>query len=72
VVAWAVSGNLDPQTLTSNRFEMATPERPNPSFPEVDRAAWFTAAEARKRLVPAQTTQGDRVLDRIDVAIRVT
>ena len=70
VIAWAVSGNFDPQTLTSNRFEMEWPPRSGQirSFPEVDRAAWFTAAEARKRLVRAQTTLVDRLLDRIAVA----
>jgi len=65
VVAWAVSGNFDPQTLTSNRFEMEWPPRSGQtrSFPEVDRAAWFTVAEARKRLLRAQTTLIDRLVD---------
>jgi predicted NUDIX family NTP pyrophosphohydrolase len=67
VVAWAVSGDFDPRTLTSNRFEMEWPPRSGQiqSFPEVDRAAWFGVAEARKRLLPAQTTFIDRLLDRI-------
>jgi predicted NUDIX family NTP pyrophosphohydrolase len=67
VAAWAVSGDFDPQTLTSNRFEMEWPPRSGQirSFPEVDRAAWFTVAEARERLLRAQTTFIDRLLDRI-------
>jgi predicted NUDIX family NTP pyrophosphohydrolase len=67
VAAWAVSGDFDPQTLTSNRFEMEWPPRSGQirSFPEVDRAAWFTVAEARERLLRAQTTFIDRFLDRI-------
>ena len=67
VVAWAVCGNFDPQTLTSNRFEMEWPPRSGQirSFPEVDRAAWFTVAAARERLLRAQTTLVDRLLDRI-------
>lgn len=70
VIAWAVPGNFDPRMLTSNRFEMEWPPRSGQlrSFPEVDRAAWFTVAEARKRLLPAQTALVDRLLDRIAVA----
>jgi predicted NUDIX family NTP pyrophosphohydrolase len=73
VIAWAVRGNFDPQTLTSNRFEMEWPPRSGQirSFPEVDRAAWFTVAEARERLLPAQTTLIDRLLGRITVEDRV-
>jgi predicted NUDIX family NTP pyrophosphohydrolase len=73
VIAWAVCGNFDPQTLTSNRFEMEWPPRSGQmrSFPEVDRAAWFTVAEARERLLPAQTTLIDRLVDRISVDGRV-
>ena len=73
VAAWAVSGDFDPQTLISNRFEMEWPPRSGQirSFPEVDRAAWFTAAEARERLLRAQTTFIDRLLDRISEEDRV-
>jgi predicted NUDIX family NTP pyrophosphohydrolase len=73
VVAWAVSGDFDPRTLTSNRFEMEWPPRSGQiqSFPEVDRAAWFRVAEARKRLLRAQTTFIDRLLDRISGEDRV-
>jgi predicted NUDIX family NTP pyrophosphohydrolase len=73
VAAWAVSGDFDPQTLTSNRFEMEWPPRSGQirSFPEVDRAAWFTVAEARERLLRAQTTFVDRLLDRIREEDRV-
>jgi predicted NUDIX family NTP pyrophosphohydrolase len=73
VIAWAVCGNFDPQTLTSNRFEMEWPPRSGQirSFPEVDRAAWFTVAQARERLLPAQTTLIDRLVDRISVEGRV-
>jgi predicted NUDIX family NTP pyrophosphohydrolase len=56
VHAWAVRGDLDPGGLRSNDFEMEWPRgsgemRP---FPEVDRAAWFDLAEARRRIAPGQ------------------
>jgi predicted NUDIX family NTP pyrophosphohydrolase len=73
VVAWAVSGNFDPQTLASNQFEMEWPPRSGQmrSFPEVDRAGWFTLAEARERLLASQTPLIDRLLDRIRAEDRV-
>lgn len=56
VHAWAVRGDADPARLRSNPFEMEWPPRSGEiaSFPEVDRAAWFGLAEARRRILPAQ------------------
>ncbi|HEX4217116.1 MAG TPA: NUDIX domain-containing protein [Acidimicrobiales bacterium] len=56
VRAWAVEGDFDPSGITSNLFEMEWPPRSGrrQSFPEVDRAAWFTLAVAREKLIPAQ------------------
>ncbi len=50
VQAWALAGDLDPETVRSNRFEMEWPPRSGrrAEFPEVDRAAWFGLAEARR------------------------
>lgn len=56
VHAWAVRGDADPAALRSNTFEIEWPPRSGKraTFPEVDRAAWFDLAEARRRIVPAQ------------------
>jgi predicted NUDIX family NTP pyrophosphohydrolase len=56
VHAWAVRGDLDPAALRSNTFEIEWPRGSGRmrTFPEVDRAAWFDLAEARRRIVPAQ------------------
>ena len=50
VSAWAVEGDFDPAALVSNTFETEWPPRSGRkrSFPEVDRAAWFSPAEARE------------------------
>lgn len=50
--AWLVRGDLDPETVVSNTFEMEWPPRSGKqqSFPEVDRAAWFPLDQARSRL----------------------
>ena len=54
--AWAVEGDLDPQLSSSNEIEIEWPPRTGRRLviPEVDRVAWFNAAEALRRAHPAQ------------------
>lgn len=56
VEAWLVEAALDPAQLESNTFEMEWPPRSGKTgvFPEVDRAAWFSATEAREKILEAQ------------------
>jgi predicted NUDIX family NTP pyrophosphohydrolase len=56
VHAWAFEGDVDPAALRSNTFSMEWPPRSGRwrDFPEVDRAAFFDIAEARRRINPAQ------------------
>jgi predicted NUDIX family NTP pyrophosphohydrolase len=63
VIAFAAEGDLDADAIVSNTFEMEWPPRSGrqATFPEVDRAAWFTLDEARERINPAQA----RLLDRL-------
>jgi predicted NUDIX family NTP pyrophosphohydrolase len=63
VTAWAVEGDVDPATLVSNTFELVWPPRSGrkQSFPEVDRAGWFTPDEARKKIIAAQRAFVDRL-----------
>jgi predicted NUDIX family NTP pyrophosphohydrolase len=67
VLAWAVAGDLDPDQISSNTFEMEWPPRSGrmQSFPEVDRAGWFGLAEARERINPAQV----ELLERLRAAL---
>jgi predicted NUDIX family NTP pyrophosphohydrolase len=53
---WAVAGDCDPSRLQSNTFSMEWPPGSGRTreFPEVDRAAWFPLAEARRRIVRGQ------------------
>jgi predicted NUDIX family NTP pyrophosphohydrolase len=64
VTAWALAGDLDAADITSNTFTMEWPPRSGrmSEFPEVDRAQWFTADEARSKLNPAQVPFIDRLL----------
>lgn len=67
VRAWGARSDFDLTTLASNTFEMEWPPRSarRQEFPEVDRAAWVDADEARRLLLPAQTAFVDRLLEAI-------
>ena len=49
VLAWAVEGDINHETIVSNTFEMEWPPRSGKMkvFPEIDRAGWFEVGEAR-------------------------
>ena len=63
VAAWAAEGDLDASAARSNTFEMEWPPRSGrrQEFPEIDRAEWFTLAQAREKLLPAQAAFLDRL-----------
>ena len=56
VHVWAIEGDLDPGTSTSNTFALEWPPRSGRmrEFPEVDRVAWFGLEEAAVRLRDTQ------------------
>ena len=64
VTAFALEGDFDVAKLKSNMFEIEWPPRSGRSrtFPEVDRAQWFTADEARGKINPAQAELIDRLI----------
>ncbi|CAN5796609.1 NUDIX domain-containing protein [soil metagenome] len=63
VVAFAVEGDLDPDTVVPGTFEMVWPPRSGrvQSFPELDRFAWFALADAAPKLIKAQREFLDRL-----------
>jgi predicted NUDIX family NTP pyrophosphohydrolase len=63
VTAWAVAGDFDPAQLRSNTFSMEWPLRSGrrQSFPEADRAAWFSIHEARRKMVAGQAALLDQL-----------
>jgi predicted NUDIX family NTP pyrophosphohydrolase len=62
--AWALAGDLDVTEVHSNTFPLEWPPRSGRTqeFPEVDRAEWFSLAQARAKLNPAQVELLDRLL----------
>ena len=63
VTAFTLEGDLDATAIRSNQFEMEWPPRSGRlcSFPEVDRAAWLTLAEAREKIIAGQAPLLDRL-----------
>ena len=56
VEAFAVEGECDPASITSNEFEIEWPARSGrrERFPEVAEARWMTLAQARAMMLPSQ------------------
>ena len=56
VQAWAIEADIDPSATTSSTFQMEWPPRSGrqQTFPEVDRAAWFTVSAARSKISRGQ------------------
>jgi len=70
VYAWAGPGDLDVSHVNSATFAMEWPPKSGSmqDFPEVDRAAWFDLTEARRKILPAQSS----FLDRLQVLLQRT
>lgn len=64
VTAFALAGDFDVASLRSNTFDLEWPPRSGRlrSFPEIDRAGWFTPEEARRKLLRGQVPFLDRLL----------
>jgi predicted NUDIX family NTP pyrophosphohydrolase len=67
VHAFALRGDVDPAELRSNTFELEWPRgAAKRSFPEIDRAAWFDLAEARRRILAAQAAFLDALVEKLE------
>lgn len=63
IFAWAFAGDCDPATIQSNTFTMEWPPRSGRmrEFPEIDRAAFFTLAQAARKMHPVELTFLERL-----------
>jgi predicted NUDIX family NTP pyrophosphohydrolase len=52
VSCWALEGDIDPDNLVSNTFNLEWPPRSGKTqtFAEIDKAAWFSLEEAKKKI----------------------
>lgn len=67
VHAWAWEGDADASTVTSNTTQTEWPRGSGRriTYPEIDRCAWFTPDEARRRLNAAQAEFVGRLEERL-------
>ena len=56
IFAFALEHDIDTEKIVSNTFELEWPPNSGKKnqFPEIDKAAWFSSAEAREKINPAQ------------------
>lgn len=67
VHVWAMEKDWNPVGLVSNPFSMEWPPRSGRTqqFPEIDRAAWFDLAMARRKILKSQS----EFLHRLEAAV---
>lgn len=68
VTAWAVEGNCDASKIKSNMFSMEWPPHSGrqSEFPEVDRAEWFSVAQAKLKILKGQIGLIDQLVAAMD------
>ncbi|MGB7873395.1 MAG: NUDIX domain-containing protein [Anaerolineales bacterium] len=68
VHAWAVEGEVDAEHIRGNDFEMEWPPKSGnvQSFPEIDRAAWFSVEEAQQKINPGQVGLILELLEKVE------
>jgi predicted NUDIX family NTP pyrophosphohydrolase len=67
VLAWAIEQDFDETKVVSNTFQIEWPPKSSKmqTFPEVDKAGWFSIDKAKEKVNPAQ-------VDFIDEIFRIT
>jgi len=71
--AWALRGDIDASSITSNTFSMEWPPRSGKeqAFPEIDRGEWFTVAAAKQKISPGQRGFLEQLQKRLDAVARL-
>ena len=67
VTAFAVAADLDVTDSVSNTFELEWPRGSGKIkvYPEIDRVAWFSIADARVKMLKGQVPLLDSLIDRL-------
>jgi predicted NUDIX family NTP pyrophosphohydrolase len=65
VIAFAVEGDINVQTIKSNSFEIEWPPKAGrmQTFPEIDRAEWFDLPLAHAKILQSQQPLLDRLAE---------
>jgi predicted NUDIX family NTP pyrophosphohydrolase len=69
IYAWGFRGDCDPAKLVSNMFEIEWPPKSGKrrEFPEVDKAAFFSLDDGKKKIMPTEAVFLDRLAE-MDIA----
>lgn len=69
VTAWAVEADIDASQIKSNTFKVEWPPRSGKiqEFPEINKAAWFSLAQAAQKTVPGQAELFERLANLLHV-----
>lgn len=69
VYAWASEGDIDPDAIKSNTFEMEWPPGcgKKQEFPEIDKGKWMDISEARRKIIPSQSPLIDELVSTLDL-----
>lgn len=69
VIAFAMEGDIDPLTISSNYFKIQWPYKSGKwiSVPEIDKGGWFDITEAKSKINPAQVA----FLDELSLLLHV-
>lgn len=67
VYAWALQQDLDASRIRSNTFEVEWPPKSGrlQTYPEIDRAEWFTLSQAREKINSGQIPLLDELEERV-------
>jgi predicted NUDIX family NTP pyrophosphohydrolase len=68
ILAWAVEGDVDETKILSNTFEIEWPPKSGKmkTFPEIDKAEWFSTEVAKEKINPAQANFINELLGKLD------
>lgn len=64
IYAWSLEGDIDISSVQSNTFEIEWPPKSGTmkSFPEIDKAAWFSVQEALQKINIAQASFIEQII----------
>lgn len=67
VYCYACQGDIDPEKIKSNHFEMEWPPRSGKkqSFPEIDKGEWFDTETAKIKIIEAQKAFINELLSKL-------
>ena len=65
VYAWALEGDLDEKKVRCNTFTMEWPPKSGKfaEFPEIDKGEWFHTTKAFEKIIPAQLSLIEQLLE---------